>query len=157
MVCSFASYFLFVWILDDNVYVVQHHFTFRVWFYSPLFYIIMFIVVMSCFLVNYVLRCIAHFIYTDTRDIVRRQAVNRLPADDPDFLEQFNQKLAEQKHLSREEDRIMNEQIDIIREERLSTKHFSPRLDNIKEAHSSQSIKNSEEDTRNSQMLSYLM
>lgn len=98
-VLSYFSYFIYIWAVDDFVELSEHHFTFDICFTSPTFYLTCLITVSACLVLDIIQMSIGRFIYKDTRDVVRNQALSKKGTDDPKFLEEWNTKCEEQRLL----------------------------------------------------------
>jgi len=74
LILSLAVYLLYLYV-TDNWQMFKNHHTFELLFTSPVFYLTVFLGSAVCFLIDFMLESVGQNIFTDTRDLLRQQAL----------------------------------------------------------------------------------
>jgi len=74
LILSLAVYLLYLYVTNYWQMFKNHH-TFELLFTSPVFYLTVFLGSAVCFLIDFMLESVGQNIFTDTRDLLRQQAL----------------------------------------------------------------------------------
>jgi len=76
LILSLAVYLLYLYVTNYSQMFKNHH-CFEILFTSPVFYLTIFLGSAVCFLIDFMLESVGQNIFTDTRDLLRQQALLR--------------------------------------------------------------------------------
>lgn len=111
---SVGNYFLYLWVTDTHL-SFKNAFTFEFLFTSPITYLIVFLVVGLCFLIDFALESVSYNITTSSYDLIRYQTLEKGAEETQDFVDEFERLTTYQRNLGLIKDSVREQQLDYKR------------------------------------------